>query len=259
MFKIKNWNETFENADTRKRVRLGWFHCPSGVDSQGYIELMSHGEAGIKAFGVFLAICQWSATCLPPIRGSLARSDGRPLLPRQVASLIRMPVEEVERAFALLASPEIGWICKEKCESADDLPPPCHPSAGDVPQGQGKGQGQGEGKGQGKVSCTEASESPSVPESEFDPSSCRFPTFPCAGDVKTWEATATQLEDWQATYPAANVAIEHRRAHAWVMSHLSQRKTVKGYPKFMVAWLSKCQDRQVPAIFTPATKTRNYT
>lgn len=140
MIRITKWGDTFENAWTRKRVRLGWFNCPSGNDSSGYIALMSHGERGILAFSVFIAICQWSATCLPKIRGECARSDGRPLNPAQIAILIRMPEHVVEDAISLLASPEVGWmqvdtayLTAEKPQVSTNLPPACHLSANDLP------------------------------------------------------------------------------------------------------------------------------
>lgn len=138
--RINKWNEIFENADTRKRQRLGWFHCPSGVDSSGYIELMSHGERGLKAYGVFLAICQWSATCLPVVRGLCARSDGRPMNVRQLAAAIRVDVSLVEDALKLLSSQDVNWITIEnpgknegKDESADHLPVACQSSADHLP------------------------------------------------------------------------------------------------------------------------------
>lgn len=146
---IKSWNDTFENADTRKRMRLGWFLCPSGVDSSGYIELMSQGEAGLKAYAVFLAICQWSATCLPVVRGSCARSDGRPFSTRQIAAAIRIPEGLVADAIEVLSSPDIGWLVveelKENKQSAGSLPVACQSPAGSLPQGEGEGKGKGKG------------------------------------------------------------------------------------------------------------------
>ena len=151
MIRIKHWNETFENADTRKRQRLGWFLCPTGTDSAGYLELMSHGERGIRAFAVFTAICQWSATCLPLVRGSCARSDGRPMSARQIATVIRMPENIVSDALELLSSPDVGWIMRENTDvlssqhkSAGSMPVPCQSPAGSMPQGEGEGEGKGE-------------------------------------------------------------------------------------------------------------------
>ena len=165
MLVIRKWQQTFENADTRKRVRLGWFHCPSGVDSAGYIELMSHGEKGLQALGVFIAICQWSATCVPEVRGMLVRSDGRELSIRQLSSMLRIPEKLVQEAVDLLSSADVGWLvsaeqCKKPCKQCN-LPVICHQSAGDLlvichqcasglPQGKGKGEGEGQGEGQGE-------------------------------------------------------------------------------------------------------------
>ena len=158
VWKIKNWNETFENADTRKRVRLGWFLCPTGVDSSGYIELMSHGPKGVQAFGVFIAICQWSATCLPVVRGSCARSDGRAMTIRQMASILRISETVLDESLLLLSSPDVGWMMNEnageteqKAESASAVPGACQVPAICLPQGEGEGEGEGEGKGKGEA------------------------------------------------------------------------------------------------------------
>ena len=127
MLQVRDWSETFENAKTRKLVRLGWFLCPSGSDSNGYVELMSHGEDGIKAFGVFMAICQWSATRRPSARGLLCRTDGTALSEKQMATHLRMDVRHLSAAIKLLTSKEIGWIIDdEDGSSATDPPPICH-------------------------------------------------------------------------------------------------------------------------------------
>jgi hypothetical protein len=138
MLLIKKWDETFETADTRKRQRLGWYMNPSGCDSAGYIELMSHGTEGVIAYAVFQAICQWSATQRYEIRGKMARTDGSALNVRQISAFIRMPLDVVQRAICLLTTPEVGWLVEdaenigvsEIChQSATNLPSP----AGDLP------------------------------------------------------------------------------------------------------------------------------
>lgn len=165
MLVIKKWNEVFETADTRKRVRLGWYQCPTGVDSAGYIELMSHGEKGLQALGVFSAICQWSATCPPAVRGKLMRSDGRELSMRQLSSILRIPEALVIESVKLLMTEDVRWLIVQKQVNSQHLLEGCHQSAGgvpgvsqppdtpsdqsasDMPQGKGKGEGQGQGKG----------------------------------------------------------------------------------------------------------------
>lgn len=108
---ITNWTGTFENAESRKLERLNYFKSPVGVDSNGYLELITeHREAGILAFGVFQALCQAAATFPKGKRGRFEKSGGKPMSIRQVAALIRMPENTVSDALQLLVSEEVGWI-----------------------------------------------------------------------------------------------------------------------------------------------------
>jgi hypothetical protein len=227
MLVIKKWNEVFETADTRKRVRLGWYQCPTGVDSAGYIELMSHGEKGLQALGVFSAICQWSATCPPAVRGKLIRSDGRELSMRQLSSILRIPEALVNESVQLLMTEDVRWLVVEKqantqhlpvvChESAGGVPVVCHPpaatpdqSAGGVPQGKGKGEGKGQGEGtetqglQGTAPPARVSfRRPSVADvAEYATSICAdmdpqaFVDHYCSNG---WRVGKASMKDWKA-------------------------------------------------------------
>jgi hypothetical protein len=161
MYRINKWAETFENADTRKRQRLGWFLCPSGNDSAGYLELMSYGPDGVAAFGVFIAICQWSATRGKNQRGEISRNDGRPMSVDLLATTIRVPAEVVAKSLPLLCHPDVGWMANENTgkteqtasvqkteaeKSAGDLPVVCrsHPKDSSIVKGEGEGEGEGE-------------------------------------------------------------------------------------------------------------------
>ena len=121
MYRINKWAETFENADTRKRQRMGWFLCPSGNDSAGYLELMSHGPDGVAAFGVFIAICQWSATRGKNQRGEISRNDGRPMSVDLLATTIRVPVEVVAKSLPLLCHPDVGWMTNENTGKTEQV------------------------------------------------------------------------------------------------------------------------------------------
>jgi hypothetical protein len=112
--------------------------------------------------------------------------------------------------------------------------------SGNVPRPERKGKEGEQGNGKESI-CTEPEIPAAVPV--FDPAACQFPEFPASGDVKTWEATAKQLAAWQEAYPGVDVAAEHRRAHAWIMSNLTKRKTTTGYPKFLNSWMGRVQDR----------------
>jgi hypothetical protein len=104
--------------------------------------------------------------------------------------------------------------------------------------------------------CSEADKQPSEPE--FDPAGCRFPEFPCCADTKTdrpsiWKAAPDLLAEWQATYPGISVNSEHRKAHAWIMSNLTKRKTQRGMLKFLNGWFARAQDRSARASPSQAT------
>lgn len=110
---------------------------------------------------------------------------------------------------------------------------------------QGTGNREREqGTGNGTVISSELAIANS--KQELNPEECKFPTFPTAGNPKTWEAPVAMLSDWQATYPAVDVSEHHRRAHAWVMVNLAKRKTAGGMPKFLNAWFAKQQDAAKP-------------
>jgi hypothetical protein len=152
MITITKWSEQFETADTRKRQRLGWYLAPSGCDSKGYRLLMRGGVDGIKAFGIFNALCQLMATFGKDARGSFVNSDGSGMTMADLSEMIRVPNKEIEKAFNLLT--ECGWISlipTTICQSsATSMPPACHPHATSMPENSGFVKGEGEGEEQGK-------------------------------------------------------------------------------------------------------------
>ena len=165
--RINKWSETFENADSRKRQRLGFFYAPSGCDSAGYLALMSEFEPaeGWQTIGIFMALCQQAATMRREVRGSFINSSGKPMTVAQVAMLIRCEKSLLERAIEILTDERVKWL------SADDVPPICQSSASVIPslwEGQGQGQGQEQGQGQGQGQAQEATPSPSANQLPLD-------------------------------------------------------------------------------------------
>ena len=54
-----------------------------------------------------------------------------------------------------------------------------------------------------------------------------------------WDATAVQIERWQLQYRRLNVPSELAKALAWLEANPRQRKTPRGMPRFLVAWLNR--------------------
>jgi len=179
LYKIHKWSEVFENSDSRKRVRLGYYYMPSGCDSSGYLGLMSEFEPAEawQAYGIFVALCQHAATMDKGVRGSFLNSDGTPMSVRRLALIIRADVGILERSLKILMHQSVKWV------SAEDMPATCQSPADRVPENSGFVQGQGQGQGQGQDTMSDEAppaedsvddlfrevDTPPEPEPEVDP------------------------------------------------------------------------------------------
>ena len=144
VIKIRRWNETFENADTRKRQRLKSFHCPSGTDSRGLLNLLCHfpQEDALKAFGVFQMLCQLSATLPASVRGSFVHTNSEPMSPEYLSRVLRIEICHLSAALKILGDERVAWIYTT--DKKDNMPPP-RQSPPRFVQGEGEGEGEGEG------------------------------------------------------------------------------------------------------------------
>lgn len=66
-------------------------------------------------------------------------------------------------------------------------------------------------------------------------------TFPCSGPVPTWGLSQRQADEWSGQYAGLDILGEVRKALAWV--NANQRKTARGMPRFLAAWLARACDR----------------
>jgi len=149
-YSINRWSEVFENADSRKRQRLGLYYMPSGCDSSGYLGLMSEFEPAEawQAYGIFVALCQHTATMTKDVRGTFQNTDGTAMTTRRLALIVRADLGILERSLEILMDERVGWV------SATDVPAICQQPASDVPQNSGFVQGEGEGEGEGEDNTT---------------------------------------------------------------------------------------------------------
>lgn len=97
--------------------------------------------------------------------------------------------------------------------------------------------------------CSEAASRPSDPpsvEDVFDPKTVKYPEFPTVAGRKrgshVWRLTDEVCERLEEAFPAVDVQRESKRAYAWVMSHLNQRKTADGMEGFLFRWMKREQN-----------------
>jgi hypothetical protein len=104
LWRIKNWNERFENHHSRPLKSLSWLHFPLD-QGDGYADLLDHPE-GAAHLGIWLAVVMIAARCDP--RGTLRRGAGNPHTCASIARESRAEARLVEDCLPRLV--RIGWI-----------------------------------------------------------------------------------------------------------------------------------------------------
>ena len=91
-----------------------------------------------------------------------------------------------------------------------------------------------------------------IPDSGF-PSSCSEPdelaskqqsgyVFPLQKKGEVWELPAAMLQQFREDFPHLDVERHIREARSWCQTNPTKRKTPKGMPRFLSAWLTKAQN-----------------
>jgi len=157
-YRIKNWNEYFENNRTREMKHMAWVPVPNKHDGEGYQRIMQQKD-GILIYGCWHLILQVASKCLRE-RGTLLRDDGTPLTAAAIALKTgwRHP-RNFERALEFLCTREVAWI--ERVTTNGQIIP--HPPA-EIPQPPARNR----------------TEQNRIEENGKDPQMCEF--------IRFWEA-----------------------------------------------------------------------
>lgn len=105
-YRIKNWNQVFENSESRKLKNLNWVPLPNSWEGLGYARVTKHKNA-VTIMAAWPLVIQIGSKC--PQRGLLAKVDA-PLSVEDMADLTRMPAQIFDRALEALVDPLIGWV-----------------------------------------------------------------------------------------------------------------------------------------------------
>ncbi len=68
-------------------------------------------------------------------------------------------------------------------------------------------------------------------------------TFPTNGKVKEWHLTQSLIETLEDAFPGIDILAEAKKARAWIETNPTNRKTPKGMPRFLNAWISRSSNR----------------
>lgn len=128
LYKIRNWDEIYENNRTREMKLMQWIPLPIKLSGSGYSYMMTTKE-GPAIFGCFIAILELAGRCEP--RGTLLRGAGIPHSSRSIAAVIRQPEKLVEMTLVLCTSEMCDWFVAEECgNSSENEEPAKNPQEG---------------------------------------------------------------------------------------------------------------------------------
>jgi len=105
VYRVRDWDDHFENNRTRELKRLAWVPMPVKHDGDGYTQLVDHRQ-GAAHFGAWCAIVEVAAKCDP--RGTLLRDGGRPHDAASLARVTRLDRKTFDAVLPRLVS--IGWL-----------------------------------------------------------------------------------------------------------------------------------------------------
>jgi len=109
LYRIRKWDDTYENNRTRELREMRWVPVPNKWDGDGFTALMDRDPWKAAAYlGGFLLLLQVASKCSP--RGTLLRRNGTPHCPASLSRLTRAPAELFAELMPILADDEIGWL-----------------------------------------------------------------------------------------------------------------------------------------------------
>ena len=106
IYRIKNWNELYEKAQTRKCKDMKWVAVPNKLDGSGYAMVAAHPRS-CELFTAWILILEVASKM--PTRGVLFK-DGKPVGPCELSRRTRFPEDIFNLAFLVLIQPDIDWL-----------------------------------------------------------------------------------------------------------------------------------------------------
>lgn len=112
LYQVVDWQESYENWKSKNIDQCSWFCNPADLNVR-WANLMSKGEAGSCAFGVFTSFLKLFARQNKPRFGLFThdgRPDGQPYSLTELAMLLYQSEAVIRRSIDLLMLPEINWV-----------------------------------------------------------------------------------------------------------------------------------------------------
>lgn len=130
LYRIKDWDRSFENSDTRKLKHLAWTPVTTKLAGKSYSRIVAHPRV-CEILAAFEAMRKVAANA--PRRGYLEDHDG-PLDAGDLAAITRLPAAAFDIAFRVLVEEKTAWL---EAVEREILPVPV-PVSGESPDVSGE-------------------------------------------------------------------------------------------------------------------------
>ncbi len=120
-FHLKHWDELYETAQTRQVRVLSYYSKPNKLVGEGLGHMMSQPD-GLALYGTWTFLEVLASTAPQFDRGWLVR-NGTPMDATRIASLMRLPIEPVERALKFFSTAPMDWLEELEWEGSKQAEP----------------------------------------------------------------------------------------------------------------------------------------
>lgn len=145
-YKIRNWNEIYENSDSRKVRSCTHLHSPNKHSAS--LRLLIAGKDGLAHLGVFKLLADLASRVKTPFRdGRVAGENGR-LYSEKEISIVTGADEATVKAAIQRLSQQFDWIeVTTDAGTFPDVPGDFPEQPGEIPKSPGVFPSRREGKG----------------------------------------------------------------------------------------------------------------
>lgn len=109
LYKIKDWENLFETAETRKLKNLRWVPTPNKHDGLTYRRMVRQKNAA-RLFCAWNLILQLASKTQPMNRRGYLERDGIPLSPGDMADSTGFPADLFDEALSFFSSNGNSWL-----------------------------------------------------------------------------------------------------------------------------------------------------
>lgn len=116
VWRIKDWDRSYENSESRKLRKLSRVYCPNSFETRGFRHLcVLPDDVKVPVMAAFKLIQAVASKCDP--RGSLVAPDGTPYTSTDIAIITGFPKRIFDLAFETLSDPGLGIMWMESLVS----------------------------------------------------------------------------------------------------------------------------------------------